>query len=234
MSHILIIDDDMEMIELERDYLKMNSFTVSAKVSGREGINHAMMPGVDLVLTAVDLPDIDGFEICKQIRKKRNIPVLFVSKRGGEIDIVRGLGVGADDYIRKPFSPNELVARVKANLACYDRLTKKKTEDRNDISYPGFRMDQASRRVYVEGEEKFLTTKEFDLLYFLASHPNHVYSKEELFSAVWGMDSFGDIATVTVHIKKIRKKMGQGSLRTGYIETVWGSGYRFRVHRKEF
>ena len=229
MSHILIIDDDMEMIELERDFLEIHSYTVSVEVSGQEGINRAMMADIDLILVAVDLPDVDGFEICKQIRKKRNIPILFVSKRGGEIDIVRGLSVGADDYIRKPFSSNELVARIKANLACYDRLTRNKTEDRCFISYPGIRLDRESRRVYVEGKEIFLTAKEFDLLYFMASHPNHVYSKEELFNAVWGMDSIGDIATVTVHIKKIRKKMGQGSIRSGYIETVWGAGYRFSV-----
>ena len=233
MSHILIIDNDMETIELEKDYLEMNSYTVSVEVSGHEGMNHAMKTGIDLVLAAVDLPDIDGFEICKQIRKKRDIPVLFVSGRGGEIDIVRGLGVGADDYIRKPFSPNELVARVKANLACYERLTKKETEDRNFISYPGFHLDKESRGVYVEGKERFFTNKEFDLLCFLASHPNRVYSKEELFNAVWGMDSFGEIATVTVHIKKIRKKMGQGGAEPGYIETVWGAGYRFRVLREE-
>ena len=233
MSHILIIDHDMGTIELEREYLEMNSYTVSVEVSGYEGMNHAMRTEIDLVLTAVDLPEVDGFEICKHIRKKRDIPVLFVSERGREIDIVRGLGVGADDYIRKPFSPNELVARVKANLACYERLTNKENGEHSFISYPGFRLDKESRRVFVEGKERFFTNKEFDLLCFLAAHPNRVYSKEELFNAVWGMDSFGEIATVTVHIKKIRKKLGQGGSEPGFIETVWGAGYRFRVLREE-
>ena len=229
MSHILIIDEDEEMIRLERDYLEINSYQVFYELSGIAGVRHAMDKEVSLVLLSVNLPDIDGFEVCKRIRKKRNIPILFVSERTSEIDLIRGLGVGADDYIRKPFSPNELIARVKAHLACYERLKKKDTGDTHCIKYPGISIDKEARRVYLDGVETSFTTKEFDLLCFLASHPNHVYSKDELFREVWGMNSLGDIATVTVHIKKIRKKMGQGTIQAGYIETVWGSGYRFRV-----
>ncbi len=233
MKHILIIDDDREAIELERDYLEISSYSVSVESYGSLGLKRVLEDRVDLVLLAVDLPDTDGFEICKQIRKNKDFPVLFVSGRKDEIDVVRGLGVGADDYIKKPFSPNELVARVKANLACYDRLLKKEKTGKDYIDYPGLHIDKNARRVYVEGKEKFFTTKEFDLLCFLASHPNHVYSKDDLFSAVWGMDSLGDIATVTVHIKKVRRKMGQTSARSGYIETVWGSGYRFRTLQQD-
>ncbi len=233
MNQILIIDDDTDIIEVERDYLEINSYTVQVESLGRQGLKRILEDQVDLVLLAVDLPDTDGFEICKQIRKNKLIPVLFVSERGDEIDVVRGLGVGADDYIKKPFNPNELVARVKANLACYDRLLKREKGSEDFIDYPGLHIDKNARRVYVDGKEILFTTKEFDLLCFLASHPNHVYSKDELFSTVWGMTSLGDIATVTVHIKKVRRKMGQTSSRSGYIETVWGSGYRFRVLQKD-
>ena len=152
-----------------------------------------------------------------------------MSEKKSDIDKIRGLGIGADDYITKPFSPNELVARVKAHLNRYIRLTRKRSDENEYIEYPGLKIDRTARRVVVDGEERCFTTKEFDLLTYLATHPNHVFSKDELFSAVWGMDSMGEIATVTVHIKKIRKKTENSNVKTGYIETVWGAGYRFRV-----
>ena len=170
------------------------------------------------------LPGIDGFEICKQIREEKNTPILMVSAKKDDIDKIRGLGLGADDYITKPFSPSELVARVKAHLARYERLI-----GSNTVEIRGIRIDKTARRVWVNGEEKQFTTKEFDLLTFLAEHPNHVFTKEELFREIWDMESIGDIATVTVHIKKIREKIEYDTSHPQYIETIWGVGYRFKV-----
>ena len=173
---------------------------------------------------------VDGFEVCKQIREKKDIPILMVSAKKDDIDKIRGLGLGADDYMTKPFSPSELVARVKAHLARYERLVGTNAKPQNDIvEIRGLRIDKTARRVYVDGVEKTFTTKEFDLLTFLAEHPNHVYTKEELFRQIWDMDSIGDIATVTVHIKKIREKIEYDTAKPQYIETIWGVGYRFKV-----
>ena len=175
------------------------------------------------------LPGTDGFEICREVRQIKKIPIIMVSAKKEDIDKIRGLGLGADDYMTKPFSPSELVARVKAHLASYKRLVGD-DESRNQwIEIRGLKIDKTARRVFVDGIEKDFTTKEFDLLTFLAEHPNHVYSKEELFKAIWQMDSVGDIATVTVHIKKIREKIEADSAHPQYIETVWGAGYRFKV-----
>ena len=175
------------------------------------------------------MPGTDGFEICKSIRERFDKPVLMVSAKKDDIDKIRGLGLGADDYITKPFSPSELVARVKAHMTRYERLIGKNQEENDIIEIRGIRIDKTARRVYVNGDEKTLTTKEFDLLTFLASHPNHVYTKDELFREIWDMESIGDIATVTVHIKKIREKIEYDTSKPQYIETIWGVGYRFRV-----
>ena len=175
------------------------------------------------------LPGTDGFEICKKIREEKNTPILMVSAKKDDIDKIRGLGLGADDYITKPFSPSELVARVKAHLARYERLIGS-SEAKNDIiEIRGIRIDKTARRVWVNDEEKQFTTKEFDLLTFLAENPNHVFTKEELFREIWDMESVGDIATVTVHIKKIREKIEYNNAKPQYIETIWGVGYRFKV-----
>ena len=173
------------------------------------------------------LPGVDGFEICKQIREVKNTPVLMVSAKKDDIDKIRGLGLGADDYITKPFSPSELVARVKAHLARYDRLISSNVQENEVIEIRGIRIDKTARRVWVN--EKQFTTKEFDLLTFLAQNPNHVFTKEELFSKIWDMESIGDIATVTVHIKKIREKIEYNTAKPQYIETIWGVGYRFKL-----
>lgn len=229
MKHILIIEDERAVAELERDYLEINSFKVSIEETGEGGLQRALKGDIDLIILDLMLPDMDGFEICRELRHRIDIPILIVSAKKSDIDKIRGLGIGADDYITKPFSPNELVARVKAHLNRYIRLTRKRIDINEYIEYPGLKIDKSARRVFVNGEERFFTTKEFDLLTYLATHPNHVFSKDELFSAVWGMDSMGEIATVTVHIKKIRKKTENANVKSGYIETVWGSGYRFRV-----
>ena len=168
-------------------------------------------------------------EICREIREARDTPILMVSAKKDDIDKIRGLGLGADDYITKPFSPSELVARVKAHLSRYDRLIGTNLHKNDVVKIRGLKIDKTARRVWVNGEETQFTTKEFDLLTFLAENPNHVYSKDELFRQIWNMESIGDIATVTVHIKKIREKIEFDTSKPQYIETIWGVGYRFKV-----
>ena len=175
------------------------------------------------------LPGMDGFEICKYIREKKDTPILMVSAKKDDIDKIRGLGLGADDYMTKPFSPSELVARVKAHMARYQRLVGSNAQQNDIVEIRGIKIDKTARRVWVNGEEKAFTTKEFDLLTFLAENPNHVFTKDELFREIWDMASIGDIATVTVHIKKIREKIEYDTSKPQYIETIWGVGYRFKV-----
>ncbi|WFR57397.1 response regulator transcription factor [Anaerocolumna sp. AGMB13025] len=229
MSRILIVEDEIAIAELEKDYLELSGFEVEMETTGDGGEVRAIEEEFDLVILDLMLPNVDGFEICKKIRAVKNIPILMVSAKKDDIDKIRGLGLGADDYITKPFSPSELVARVKAHLARYDRLIGSGAKDNEIIEIRGIKIDKTARRVYVNNEEKSFTTKEFDLLTFLAENPNHVYTKEELFQEIWDMESIGDIATVTVHIKKIREKIEFNTSKPQYIETIWGVGYRFKV-----
>ncbi len=229
MSKILIIEDEEAIAELEKDYLELSGFEVEVEDNGTTGLARALSEDFDLFILDLMLPGIDGFEICRQIRDKKNTPILMVSARKDDIDKIRGLGLGADDYITKPFSPSELVARVKAHLARYERLIGDGLPQNDVIEIRGLKIDKTARRVWVNDEEKTLTTKEFDLLTFLASNPNHVYTKDELFKEIWDMESVGDIATVTVHIKKIREKIEYDSSKPQYIETIWGVGYRFKI-----
>ena len=229
MSKILIVEDELAIAELEKDYLELSGFTVDIESSGDTGAKRALAEDYDLVILDLMLPNMDGFEICKKIREEKNIPVIMVSAKKDDIDKIRGLGLGADDYMTKPFSPSELVARVKSHLARYERLIGTGIKENEMIQIRGIKIDKTARRVYVNGEEKIFTTKEFDLLTFLAQNPNHVYTKEELFQEIWDMESIGDIATVTVHIKKIREKIELNTSKPQYIETIWGVGYRFRV-----
>lgn len=229
MSKILIIEDEEAIADLEKDYLELSGFEVQICNRGDEGLQTAMLEEFDLIVLDLMLPGMDGFEICKKIREEKNIPIIMVSAKKDDIDKIRGLGLGADDYMTKPFSPSELVARVKAHMARYDRLVGSSAKANDIIEIRGIRIDKTARRVTVDGEEKAFTGKEFDLLTFLAEHPNHVYTKEELFREIWDMDSIGDIATVTVHIKKIREKIEYDSAKPQYIETIWGVGYRFKV-----
>ena len=196
---------------------------------GDRGLERALETDYDMYILDLMLPGIDGFEICKKIREVKNTPVLMVSAKKDDIDKIRGLGLGADDYITKPFSPSELVARVKAHLARYERLISSNVQENEIIEIRGIRIDKTARRVWVNDEEKQFTTKEFDLLTFLAQNPNHVFTKEELFNKIWDMESIGDIATVTVHIKKIREKIEFNTAKPQYIETIWGVGYRFKL-----
>ena len=229
MANILIIEDEIAIAELEKDYLELAGFEVEMVHDGKKGLTEALNGDYQLIILDLMLPVIDGFEICKQVREKKDIPILMVSAKKEDIDKIRGLGLGADDYMTKPFSPSELVARVKAHLARYDRLVKNHVRENEIIEIRGMKIDKTARRVYVNEEEKILTTKEFDLLSFLAEHPDKVFTKEELFREIWDMESFGDIATVTVHIKKIREKIEEDATKPQYIETIWGKGYRFKI-----
>lgn len=229
MYNILICDDEPDIVSALKIYLASDGYGIYEAYNGREAIEMMQKTEIHLVLMDIMMPEMDGIQTMVKIRENSNVPVIFLTAKSEDNDKVLGLMVGADDYITKPFSPNELVARVKAHLNRYIRLTRKRSDENEYIEYPGLKIDRTARRVFVDGEERCFTTKEFDLLTYLATHPNHVFSKDELFSAVWGMDSMGEIATVTVHIKKIRKKTENSNVKTGYIETVWGAGYRFRV-----
>ena len=229
MSKILIVEDEESIADLEKDYLELSGFEVEIETRGDRGLERALETDYDMYILDLMLPGVDGFEICRKVRAEKNTPIIMVSAKKDDIDKIRGLGLGADDYMTKPFSPSELVARVKAHLARYERLIGSAVEENKVIEIRGLKIDTTARRVWVNGVEKNFTTKEFDLLTFLASHPNHVYTKDELFSEIWDMESIGDIATVTVHIKKIREKIEYDTSNPQYIETIWGVGYRFKM-----
>lgn len=232
MKKILIIEDELQIAELEKDYLELSDFDVTIETDGVEGEKEAMSGKYDLLILDLMLPDRDGFEICRRFRDHFQQPVIMLSAKKEDIDKIRGLGIGANDYMTKPFSPSELVARVKAHLSRYDALVNQTVEKNieNEIIETGeLRIDKTARRVFIRNQEKSFTTKEFDLLYFLAKNPDHVFPKEELFQKIWGFTSVGDIATVTVHIKKIREKVEKDTSNPEYIETIWGVGYRFKA-----
>ena len=229
MARILIIEDETAIAELEKDYLELSDFEVVLESDGSGGAARALDEDFDLIILDLMLPGMNGFDICKLIRETKNTPIIMVSAKSEDIDKIRGLGLGADDYMTKPFSPGELVARVKAHIERYQRLTASGIPTNDVIEIRGLKIDKTARRVYVNGEEKAFTTKEFDLLTFLAENPIHVFTKEEIFREIWEMESVGDIATVTVHIKKIREKIEDSSSKPQYIETIWGVGYRFKM-----
>ncbi|GFO59604.1 DNA-binding response regulator [Geomonas silvestris] len=226
MKKVLIIEDDLNIAELERDYLQLNGYHAEIEADGRKGLARAVTGRFDIVVVDLMLPGCDGYEIIRAIRKDHEIPVIVVSAKDEEIDKIRGLDLGADDYLTKPFSPAEFVARIKSHLKRYQRL-KGETGGQETILHRGLEINPASRQVTVNGKDVQLTTKEYDLLHFLASHPNIVYTKDRLLDAVWGNGYFGDTATVAVHIQKIRKKIEPDPALPVYIETVWGTGYRF-------
>lgn len=232
MKKILIVEDELPIAELEKDYLELSDFEVTIETDGVKGEKRAMSGEYDMLILDVMLPGQDGFEICRKYREKFLAPVIMVSAKKEDIDKIHGLGLGADDYMTKPFSPSELVARVKAHLNRYETLVDKvptKESENEMIEVGDLKIDKTARRVFVRGEERSLTSKEFDLLYFLAKNPNHVFPKEELFQQIWGVGPIGDIATVTVHIKKIREKIEEDTSNPEYIETIWGVGYRFKA-----
>lgn len=232
MKSILIIEDDQSIAELERDYLEITGFNTEIAMTGTKGLELALNKDFDLILLDVMLPGKDGFKICEEIRAVKEIPILMVTAKKEDIYKIQGLGIGADDYIVKPFSPSELVARVNAHIARYERLTtidKNNDNDKSSMIIGRIKILSKARRVYVGEEEVRFANKEFELLMFLASNPNIVFSKDTLLDRIWGEESFGDSSTVTVHINRIRDKIEVDSSNPKYIETVWGAGYRFNI-----
>ncbi|MFJ7183182.1 response regulator transcription factor [Lysinibacillus xylanilyticus] len=226
-SRILIIEDDISIAELQRDYLEIHEIEAEIVTDGFEGLNRALNEPFDLIVVDLMLPSMNGFEICRRIREQKNIPLIIVSAKKEDIDKIRGLGLGADDYITKPFSPSEFVARVQAHSKRYRQLTGTgQTQDYLEIK--DIIVDKAARKVFVLGQEVIFTTKEFDLLVFFMEHPNRVWTKEQLFRQLWYIDDLdGDVFTVVVHVGRIRDKLKKGKLSELPIETIWGSGYRF-------
>lgn len=231
MEKILIVEDDELIAELERDFLEANGFETELALDGLEGERKAKTEKFDAILLDVMLPGKIGFEICKELRRTMHLPIIMVTARKEDVDKIRGLGLGADDYLVKPFSPTELVARVKSHIHIHGLLLESKEEQAESSMYYGsLTILPKSRRVYVNGQEAVLVNKEFELLLFLAENPGIVFSKDTLFDRIWGMDSMGDTATVIVHVKRLRDKLEKASPEgRQYIETVWGAGYRFRV-----
>ncbi|MBA3927491.1 response regulator transcription factor [Listeria rustica] len=230
MKRILLVEDELEIAELERDYLEISDMEVTIESNGLKGLERALGDDFDLIILDIMLPDMSGFDICREIRAKKEVPILLVSARKEDIDKIRGLGLGADDYITKPFSPSELVARVKAHLARYERLAKSNIGTQNEIlQVHNLTLDLDGRKVFVADQEIIFTTKEFDLLVFLAKRPNRVWNKEQLFEQIWGMQAAGDVSTVVVHIRKIREKLENHGAYSDSIETIWGAGYRFNL-----
>lgn len=227
---VLIVEDDKSIARLQKDYLEMSGFSADTCGDGRDGLKFIMEKDYDLAILDVMLPGLDGLEILKRVREVTDMPVLIVSAKKDEVDKIRGLGLGADDYITKPFSPGELIARVNAHITKYERLTGKNGAANNGtIIVRGLELQKDSRRVFVNGTEINMAQKEFDLLLFMLQNPNRVFNREELFDRIWGVDSLGDAATVTVHIARIRDKIESNPSNPQYIETVWGAGYRFRA-----
>ena len=229
MYNVLVCDDDREIVEAIEIYLSQEGYKVLKAYDGEEALKVLDREKVDLLMIDVMMPKLDRIRATLKIREKKNMPIIILSAKSEDADKILGLNVGADDYMTKPFSPSELVARVKAHLARYDRLVGNGKKENDVVEIRGIKIDKTARRVWVNGEEKQFTTKEFDLLTFLAENPNRVFTKEELFREIWDMESIGDIATVTVHIKKIREKIEFNTAKPQYIETIWGVGYRFKA-----
>ena len=226
MKQILIIEDDINIAEMEKDYLQLNGYKVEIAQDGEVGFKKALLGIYDVIIVDLMLPKKDGFEIVRDLRDKFEIPIIIVSAKNEDIDKIRGLGFGADDYITKPFSPSELTARIKSHIIRYERLAGKKTL-LDTISHKGLEIHTDSHKVFVNGKQVQLTTTEYEVLVFLASNPNLVFTKDQLFNSIWGEEDFGDTATVAVHIQKIRKKIEKDPGNPEYIETIWGTGYRF-------
>ena len=226
MKRILIIEDDLAIAEIERDFLQIEGFEVVIATDGLDGYKKAKEKKYDLILLDLMLPNMNGYDICRNIRDEVEVPIIMVTAKGEDTDKVRGLGLGADDYISKPFSPTELVARVKANLAQYDRL-KSRGKNAEELSAGPILLNLSTRRVYVHGTEIELKHKEYELLTFLISHPDMVFSKEHLYEQIWGMDALGDLKTIAVNISRLRERIEKDPQNPKHIQTVWGAGYRF-------
>lgn len=230
MNKVLIVEDDQLIAELERDYLEAGGFEVEIVLDGNQGMERALAGDWDTLILDVMLPGKNGFEVCREVRKSLNLPVIMVTAKKEDVDKIRGLGLGADDYMVKPFSPSELVARVKSHIQIHERLLEHREQQKdNGIIVKNLSIHPRARRVYLDNEEMNLANKEFELLLFLAENPNIVFSKDTLFDRIWGMDSVGNTATVTVHVNRLREKLEKNVASPQFIQTVWGAGYRFRV-----
>ena len=228
MQKILIIEDDRDIATIERDYLELNDYQVEIAVDGLAGLERGLHGDFDLILLDLMLPGMDGYSVCRRLREETDIPILMVTARREDIDKIRGLGLGADDYIEKPFSPSVLVARVRAHLARYQRLTGGQRRAKPELQVGGVRLNTETRRVFVDGREVELKNREYELLCFLMLHLDMVFSREELYERIWGLEAMGDNATVAVHINRIREKIEPDPSCPRYIQTVWGAGYRFK------
>ena len=228
MDKILIIEDDVAIAEIERDYLELDGFAVEIAADGNVGLERGLSGEHSLILLDLMLPGMDGFAICRALREQIDVPILMVTARQEDIDKIRGLGLGADDYIEKPFSPSVLVARVKAHLARYRRLTGSERTS-GEIQIGGIRLNESTHRVFVDGNEVELTNKEYELLLFFMLNVDVVFSREQLYERIWGWDAMGDSATVAVHINRLRKKIERDPANPRYIVSVWGAGYRFNL-----
>lgn len=228
MKKILIIEDDNAIAAIERDYLEINDCAVTICSDGLSGINQALSESFDLILLDLMLPGVDGFTVCNKLREELDIPILMVTAKRDDIDKIRGLSLGADDYIVKPFSPNELVARVKANISQYERL-KEKPDAISELIKGNIRINTKSHRVFVNDSEIELKNQEYKLLLYLVTNADMVLSKDALYERIWGYDALGDNATVAVHINRLREKIEDDPTNPKYIQTVWGAGYRFNI-----
>lgn len=226
---VLIIEDDMQIAELQRDYLEMSGFETEIATNGTDGLKSAKSDDLNLIILDIMLPGVDGFEICRQIRSFSRIPILFVSAKVDDIDKIRGLGLGADDYMVKPFSPSELVARVKAHISRYDQLTEKTHSANDEITIRGLYVNISTHTVKLNGSEIYMPPKEFDLLCYLMQNPGKIFSKEQLLNKIWGINAFVEPATVAVHINRLREKLEKNPSNPTYIETIWGLGYKFMI-----
>jgi DNA-binding response OmpR family regulator len=227
MKTILIVEDELNIAELEKDYLEIEGFTVEIESNGDQALSRCREKNYDLIVLDLMLPGLDGFEICRRIRKYSTVPIIIISAKTEDMDKIRGLGLGADDYMVKPFSPLEMVARVKAHIARHERLLGFRPDSGDEIEIKGLVINRSSRRVMLNGQEIAFSSKEFDLLVFMAQNPNRVLTKEQIYINIWGEDAYGDLTTVAVHIRKIREKIEADPSNPQYLETVWGAGYRF-------
>ncbi|WP_443796323.1 response regulator transcription factor [Dialister hominis] len=226
-KRILIVEDDDDIASIEKDYLEVSGYEVHVEEDGAKGLSEALTGIYDLFLLDVMLPNMDGFEICRKLRDKTDKPIMLVTAKREDIDKIRGLGYGADDYIAKPFSPGVHVAKVKAQLAQYERLKGTKKETKR-ITLGDIMLEPDTRRVWVDGKEKELPNKEFQLLEFLMEHPDVVFSRESLYTSIWGLDSLGNTSTVPVHINRLRETVEKDPANPRHIITIWGVGYKFK------
>ena len=230
MKKILIIEDDPQIAKIEKDYLAVSGFNCDIAKTGNEGLQLALSGEYDLILLDLMLPEMDGYDVCRRLRETFDIPIIMVTAKQEDIDTIKGLNLGADDYITKPFSPSVLVARVKASITRYERLKQSNEKSVDEIVIDDIRIQTRSRRVFVQDKEVDIKNKEYELLVFLVTNANIVFNKEQLYERIWGFEALGDNATVAVHVNRLREKIENEPSQPKYILTVRGAGYRFKAY----